>query len=67
MRAEDEDALKRFIDANAYRIALDVVDAPAFLASYAAELELATERWPGIRFHALREHADLVFHARLSH
>lgn len=65
--SKDRDELKRFIDANTYRIALDVVDAPAFLATYNAELELATERWPGLRFHALREHAGLVFHTRLAH
>ena len=29
-----------------------------------AELKAVHELWPGIRFHALREHAGLVFHSR---
>jgi peptide chain release factor 3 len=57
----DERELKRFIDANAHRIAYDVVDAPAFLASFGAELSVAEESWKAIRFHRMREHAGLVF------
>ena len=53
--------LKRFIDANAHRIAHDVVEAPAFLAAHPSELEVAAERYPGVQFHALREHAGHVF------
>jgi len=60
--ADDPGDMKRFIDANAHRIAHDAVAAPAFLASHKAELEVACEHWPNIRFHALREHAGLVFH-----
>jgi peptide chain release factor 3 len=44
-------------------VAHDAVEAPAFLAAHKAELEVAHEHWPKIRFHALREHAGLVFHA----
>jgi peptide chain release factor 3 len=31
------------------------------LAAYDAELKAVNELWPTIRFHALREHAGLVF------
>ncbi len=61
--ADDERELRRFIEANGHRIAYDAVDAPAFMISFAAELTVAQERWEHIRFHALREHAGLVFHA----
>jgi peptide chain release factor 3 len=59
--AEDERELKRFIDSNAHRVAYDVVNAPAFLASFGAELSVAEESWKNIRFHRMREHAGLVF------
>jgi peptide chain release factor 3 len=59
--AEDERELKRFIDSNAHRVAYDVVNAPAFLASFGAELSVAEESWETIRFHRMREHAGLVF------
>jgi peptide chain release factor 3 len=61
--AGDPRELKRFIDANAHRIAHDAVQAPAFLAAHAAEIKVACEQWPAIRFHELREHAGLVFHS----
>jgi peptide chain release factor 3 len=60
--AADERELKRFIDTNAHRVALDAVDAPCVLLEYAGELRAMQENWPKIRFHALREHAGLVFH-----
>ncbi|MBI3044542.1 MAG: peptide chain release factor 3 [Betaproteobacteria bacterium] len=62
--ADDPRDMKRFIDANAYRIAHDAVEAPTFLAAHEAEIEVARELWPAIRFHALREHAGLVFSNR---
>ena len=62
--ADDPGELRRFVDANAHRIALDAVDAPAILASYGGELDVIRERWQAIHFHALREHAGLVFHGR---
>ena len=58
---EDPVILKRFIDANSHRVAHDVVEAPAFLATHPAELEVAAERYPQVKFHALREHAGAVF------
>ena len=42
-------------------IAYDVVEAPTFLASHMPELTAAAEQWKKVRFHALREHAGLVF------
>jgi peptide chain release factor 3 len=61
--ADDPREMKRFIDANAHRIAHDAVEAPTFLAAHDAEIKVAHEHWPHIRFHTLREHAGLVFHS----
>jgi peptide chain release factor 3 len=60
--AADAAELDRFIEANAYRIAYDVVDAPAVLYSHASELRAAQEIWPKIQFHTMREHGGLVVH-----
>ncbi|MFG5410261.1 peptide chain release factor 3 [Piscinibacter sakaiensis] len=63
--AADERELKRFIDGNDHRVALDAVDAACVLLEYAGELRAMQENWPKIRFHALREHAGLVFQKQL--
>ena len=63
--ADDPAELARFIEANAFRIAYDVVDAPAVLYTHPSGLRAAEETWPRIQFHALREHGGLVFHSRL--
>ncbi|MDE2080546.1 MAG: peptide chain release factor 3 [Burkholderiales bacterium] len=63
--AADERELKRFVDGNAHRVAYDAVDAPTVLVEYAPELRAIEANWPKIRFHALREHAGLVFQKRL--
>jgi peptide chain release factor 3 len=63
--AADERELKRFIDGNSHRVAYDAVDAPCVLLEYAGELRAMQENWPKIRFHALREHAGLVFQKQL--
>ena len=60
--AEDPAELARFVEANGYRVAYDVVDAPAVLYAHATELKAATEIWPKIQFHTLREHAGLAIH-----
>ena len=65
MTADDPKELARFIEANGHRVAYDAVDAPTFLATANAELVVTQELWKGIRFHALREHAGLVFQARI--
>ncbi len=59
--AADERELKRFIDGNSHRVAYDAVDAPTVLVEYAPELRAIEANWPKIKFHALREHAGLVF------
>jgi peptide chain release factor 3 len=63
--AADERELKRFLDANSHRVAYDAVDAPTVLVEYAPELRAIEANWPKIKFHALREHAGLVFQKRL--
>jgi peptide chain release factor 3 len=62
---DEENELKRFIDHNAHRVAYDAVDAPTLLVEYAPELRAIEANWPKIKFHALREHAGLVFQQRL--
>jgi peptide chain release factor 3 len=59
------DEVARFVEANAYRIAHDVVDAPAVLLTRIFELEALRDLWPRIAFNALREHSGLVFQAGL--
>jgi peptide chain release factor 3 len=60
-----ERELKRFIDGNAHRVAYDAVDAPTVLVEYAPELRAIEANWPKIKFHALREHAGLVFQRKM--
>jgi peptide chain release factor 3 len=62
---DDPKELQRFIDGNAHRVALDAVDAPTVLLEYAGELRAMQDNWPKIQFHALREHAGLVFQKQL--
>jgi peptide chain release factor 3 len=58
--------LQRFIDGNSHRVALDAVNAPTVLLEYAGELRAMQDNWPKIQFHALREHAGLVFQKQLA-
>ncbi|HSI57266.1 MAG TPA: peptide chain release factor 3 [Ideonella sp.] len=60
-----DNELKRFIDGNSHRMAYDAVNAPTLLLEYAAELRAIEANWPKIKFHALREHAGLVFQKQL--
>ena len=57
--------LQRFIDHNAHRVAYDAVNAPTVLLEYAGELRAMQDNWPKIQFHALREHAGLVFQKQM--
>jgi peptide chain release factor 3 len=57
--------LQRFIDGNAHRMAHDAVNAPTILVEYAPELRAIESNWPKIQFHAMREHAGLVFQKQL--
>jgi peptide chain release factor 3 len=59
--SEDPAELRKFIEANSHRIAYDSVEAPTFLVTYKTDLTVAQERWTKLQFHALREHAGLVF------
>ena len=61
--SDDEEAMKKFLDTEAFRIAHDVVGAPAFLAQYSSDLRVAQERHPKIKFHSMREHSGLVFNS----
>jgi peptide chain release factor 3 len=63
--SDDAKELQRFIDHNAHRVAYDAVDAPTVLLEYAGELRAMQDNWPKIKFHALREHAGLVFQKQL--
>ena len=59
--AEDPKVLRKFMDANAANIAHDVVEAVAFLATSPAQLRVVQELYPGVEFHAMREHGGHVF------
>lgn len=59
--SDDPKALRKFMDANAAHIAYDVVDAAAFLIGSPAQLRVAEELYPDVRFHAMREHGGKVF------
>ncbi len=63
--SDDTNELKKFIDANAHRVALDAVDAPTLLVDHSATLRAVEQQWPKIKFHALREHAGLVFQSKM--
>ena len=65
--SKDSNVLKRFIQENSHRMSEDVVGAPVFLATHKSELEVAQQLWKDIEFHALREHAGLVFQKDLTH
>ncbi|CAN5605484.1 peptide chain release factor 3 [soil metagenome] len=60
-----ERELKRFIEGNSHRVAYDAVDAPTVLVEYAPELRAIESNWPKIKFHAMREHAGLMFQKQL--
>ena len=56
---DDEAAMKEFLNKNQAKLALDGVDALAYLLTSPYDLRLTQERHPKIQFHALREHAGL--------
>ena len=57
---DDETELRRFMNANGSRLALDAADTHAYLMSSRYDLELTQERYPKIQFHPMREHAGLT-------
>ncbi len=64
--SDDPKKLTQFLDENAHRVAEDVVGAPVLLTAHRSELDVVQERWPDIQFHALREHAGLIFQSELT-
>ncbi|MFZ9411386.1 MAG: peptide chain release factor 3 [Burkholderiaceae bacterium] len=64
--SEDPKKLSQFLEENAHRTAEDVVGAPELLTAHRSELDVVMERWPQIQFHALREHAGLIFQSELA-
>jgi peptide chain release factor 3 len=62
----DPVALKKFTQENIHRMAEDVVGAAVFLATHKSELDVAQQRWESIEFHALREHAGLIYQSGLA-
>ena len=62
----DPVALKKFTQENIHRMAEDVVGAAVFLATHKSELDVAQQRWESIEFHALREHAGLIYQSELA-
>jgi peptide chain release factor 3 len=64
--SDDAAELAKFINFNGHRVAYDVVDAPTVLFSGQSELKALQDTWPKIQFHALREHAGLVFQSHLA-
>jgi peptide chain release factor 3 len=64
--SDDPVMLKKFIQENIHRMAEDVVGASVFLASHKSELDVAQQRWESINFHALREHAGLIYQSDLA-
>jgi peptide chain release factor 3 len=62
----DPIALKKFTQENIHRMAEDVVGAAVFLATHKSELDVAQQRWESIEFHALREHAGLIYQSELT-
>jgi len=59
--SDDPTELKKFTQENQHRMAEDVVGASVFLAAHRSELDVAQQRWEKIQFHALREHAGLIY------
>jgi peptide chain release factor 3 len=64
--SDDPKKLTQFLEENAHRVAEDVVGAPVLLTAHRSELDVVQERWPDIQFHALREHAGLIFQSELT-
>ena len=57
--AKTPEELRRFVDRNAGKLAMDGADTLAYLLTSPYDLRLTQERHPEITFHALREHAGL--------
>jgi peptide chain release factor 3 len=60
IHCDDEKKLEEFREKNAMNLALDAAGELVYLAPTRVNLQLAQERWPGVRFAATREHATAV-------
>ena len=54
---EDKRMLADFEKSLAHNIARDAANNLTYLAPNSVNLQLTQERWPGLKFHATREHA----------
>jgi peptide chain release factor 3 len=59
----DENTRRNFEREQAAALATDVDDNPVFLATSKYNLQVTTERWPKVGFHATREHGRQLVHA----
>ena len=57
--ADTPEAMKKFTDENASKLALDAADTLAYMMTSTYDLRLTAERHPQVHFHPLREHAGL--------
>ncbi|MEY4766036.1 MAG: hypothetical protein RI907_2709 [Pseudomonadota bacterium] len=57
--ADTPEAMKKFCDENASKLALDAADTLAYMITSTYDLRLTAERHPQVHFHPLREHAGL--------
>jgi peptide chain release factor 3 len=57
--ADTPEAMKKFCDENASKLALDAADTLAYMITSSYDLRLTAERHPLVHFHPLREHAGL--------
>jgi peptide chain release factor 3 len=55
--------LNRFVHANGAKIFMDAAHTHAYLMTSRFDLDLTRERWPGVEFHLMREHAGLEIRA----
>jgi len=60
----DENTRRRFENQEAARMARDIDDNPVYLAPNRVNLQLVTERWPDVGFHSIREHGQVMAHAK---
>jgi peptide chain release factor 3 len=60
IHCDDAKKLEEFREKNAGNLAIDAAGELVYLAPTRVNLQLAQERWPGVRFSATREHAASI-------
>ena len=63
VKGDDARKLEEFRDRNAMNLGEDAAGQLVYLAPTRINLQLAQERWPGLRFDATREHAQALANA----